>query len=117
MRADLKRLLRELADDGAIEKRRKKLHHAGALPATVLADITARDRDGDLIATPDEWDSDAHGPAPKIRVHLPRKMRPNEAAGLGDRVLLRIEETEEEDGIRHRGRVIRIIDHPKHRVL
>ncbi|HKS86067.1 MAG TPA: ribonuclease R [Pseudolabrys sp.] len=117
MRADLKRLLRELADDGAIEKRRKKLHHAGALPATVLADITARDRDGDLIATPDEWDADAHGPAPKIRVHLPRKMRPNQAAGLGDRVLLRIDETEEEDGIRHRGHIIRIIDHPKHRVL
>src|SRR5690348_17678471 len=60
LRADLKRLLRELADEGSIEKRRKKLHHAGALPSTVLADVTARDSDGDLIATPDEWDEDAH---------------------------------------------------------
>jgi len=117
LRADLKRLLRELADEGSIEKRRKKLHHAGALPSTVLADVTARDSDGDLIATPDEWDEDAHGTAPKIRIHVPRKARPGEAAGLGDRVLLRIDEAEEEDGIRHRGRVIRIIDHPKHRVL
>ena len=41
LRADLKRLLRELADEGSIEKRRKKLHHAGALPSTVLADVTA----------------------------------------------------------------------------
>ena len=62
MRAELKRLLRDLADEGAIEKRRKKLHHPGALPSTVLADVTARDADGDLIATPDEWDEEAHGP-------------------------------------------------------
>jgi ribonuclease R len=117
LRADLKRMLRELANEGSIEKRRKKLHHPGVLPSTVLADVTSRDSDGDLIATPDEWDEDAHGPAPKIRVHVPPKMRPGEAAGIGDRVLLRVEETEDEDGIRHRGRVIRIIDHPKHRVL
>ena len=117
LRAELKRLLRELADEGAIEKRRKKIHHPGTLPSTVLADVTARDAEGDLIATPDEWDEEAHGPAPKIRIHIPRKSRPGEAAGLGDRVLLRVEEIAEEDGVRHRGRVIKIIDHPKHRVL
>jgi ribonuclease R len=116
-RAELKRMLRDLADEGAIEKRRRKLHHAGTLPSTVLADVTTRDSDGDLIATPDEWDEDAHGPAPKIRIHVPRKMRPGEAAGVGDRVLLRVDETEEDEGIRHRGRVIRVIDRPKHRVL
>ena len=83
LRADLKRLLRELADEGSIEKRRKKLHHAGALPSTVLADVTSRDSEGDLIATPDEWDEEAHGDAPKIRIHLPRKARPGQAAGAG----------------------------------
>ena len=83
LRADLKRLLRDMADEGSVEKRRKKLHHPGALPSTVLADVTARDNDGDLIATPDEWDEDAHGTAPKIRIHVPRKARPGEAAGLG----------------------------------
>ncbi len=118
LRAELKRMLRDLADEGAIERRRKKLHHPGALPSTVLADVTARDAEGDLIATPDEWDEEAHGPAPKIRIHIvARKARPGEAAGLGDRVLLRVEEADEEDGIRHRGRVIKIIDHPKTRVL
>ncbi|MGE5145780.1 MAG: ribonuclease R family protein, partial [Candidatus Eiseniibacteriota bacterium] len=117
LRAALKRLLRELADEGAVETRHKKLHHPGALPSTVLADIIARDSDGELIATPDEWDEEVHGPAPKIRVHVPRDARRGEAAGLGDRVLLRVDETEEDAGIRHRGRVIRIIDKPKHRVL
>jgi len=117
MRVELKRLLRELADEGAVEKRHKKLHHGGTLPSTVLADVIARDADGDLIATPDEWDEEAHGAAPKIRILVPRKARPGEAAGPGDRVLLRVEENEEDHGIRHRGRVIKIIDHPKHRAL
>jgi ribonuclease R len=117
LRAELKRLLREMSDEGAIEKRRKKIHHPGTLPSTVLADVAARDAEGDLIATPDEWDEEAYGPAPKIRIHIPRKSSPGEAAGLGDRVLLRVEEIAEEDGVRHRGRVIKIIDHPKHRVL
>jgi len=117
LRVELKAMLRDLADEGTIEKRRKKLHHPGALPSTILADVTARDRDGDLIATPDEWDEEKNGPAPKIRIPVPRKARPGEAAGLGDRVILRVEETEEEDGIRHRGRVIKVIDRPKARVL
>ena len=117
MRAELKRMLRELGEEGAVEQRRKKLHHAGTLPSTVLADVTARDSDGDLIATPDEWDEEAHGAAPKIRILNVRKARPGEAAGVGDRVLLHVEETEDDGGIRHRGRVIKIIDHPKARVL
>jgi ribonuclease R len=117
MRAELKRMLRELGRDGAIEKRGKKLHHPGTLGSTVFADVTSRDADGDLIATPDEWDAEAHGPAPKIRIHTPRKARPGEAAGIGDRVLLHVEETEPDNGIRHNGRVIKIIDHPKQRML
>ena len=117
MRAELKRLLRELGDEGAVEKKRNKLHHAGSLPSTVLADVMSRDSDGDLIATPDEWDEVAHGPAPKIRIHIPRKSRPGDAAGIGDRVLLHTEEIEEDAGIRYSGRVIKIIDRPKQRVL
>ena len=115
LRAELKRMLRDLADEGAVEKRRKKLHHPGSLPSTVLADVTARDADGELIATPDEWDEDAHGPAPKIRIHTPRKAKPGDAPGMGDRVLLRLDERPDEEGLT--ARVIRIIDHPKHRVL
>ncbi|MBX6328112.1 MAG: ribonuclease R [Pseudolabrys sp.] len=113
LRADLKRALRDLAEAGVIEKRRRKLHPTGALPSTVLAEVTARDRDGDLVAVPVEWDEEGRGPAPRIFVPAPRKPRPGEAAALGDRVLLRVEAAE--DG--YRGRVIRILAHPRHRVL
>jgi ribonuclease R len=117
-RAALKRTLRELADEGRVEQRRKKLHHPGTLPAVVLADIGTRDADGELIAVPTEWDEEAHGAPPKIRVRLPRRARPGEIAGVGDRALLRVEETGEDDeAIRHTGRVIKIIDRAKQRVL
>jgi ribonuclease R len=115
-RAELKRLLRELADEGRIEARRKKLHHPGQLPDVTLADVTGRDDDGELIATPTEWDEDAHGPPPKIRIPTRRKPQPNEIAGVGDRALLRIEETDD-DPIRYSGRVIKVLDRAKARAL
>jgi len=115
-RVELKRMLRELADEGRVEAKRKKLHHPGALPQVTLADITGRDNDGELIATPTEWDEDAHGAVPKIRITSPRKPRPGEIAGVGDRALLRVEETGEDD-VRYSGRVIKIIDKAKVRAL
>jgi ribonuclease R len=116
-RIALKKMLRELADEGRIESRRRKLHHPGTLPSVTLSDITGRDTDGELIAIPTEWDTEAHGPAPKIRIAPPRRDRPTEVAGVGDRALLRVEETGDEGDIRYSGRVIKIIDHAPERVL
>jgi ribonuclease R len=116
-RASLKHMLRDLADEGQVERRRKKVHQAGSLPSVVAADITGRDADGELVAVPTEWDEDAHGAAPKIRLTVPRRSRPGETPGVGDRALLRVEETGEDDGIRHAGRVIKLIDRAKPRVL
>jgi ribonuclease R len=117
-RAALKQMLRDLTDDGKVKRRRKKLHQPGTLPHVVLADIASRDRDGELIALPTEWDETEQGPAPKIRVHVPRRARPNEIAGVGDRALLRLEETgDKSDAIRHTGRVIKLIDRARQRVL
>jgi ribonuclease R len=117
-RVELKRMLRELADEGRVAQRKKKLHHPGTLPQVVLADIGSRDADGELIAVPTEWDEEAHGTPPKIRVRVPRRARPGEVAGVGDRALLRVEETGEADEpIRHSGRVIKIVDRARERVL
>ncbi len=117
-RAALKRMLRELAEGGVIEQRRKKLHHAGSLPATVLADITGRDQDGELIAVPTEWDAAAHGEAPRIRILVQRKAKPFEVPGVGDRALLHAEQTGEEgEAIGYSGRVIKILDRAKQRQI
>src|SRR6202011_3134887 len=117
-RAELKRILRELADDGTIKKSGKKISEPAGLPATLMADITGRDRDGELIATPTEWDEVEHGEPPKIRIHVPRRPQPGTAAGVGDRALLRIEAAETAtEGAAYRGRVIKVVDHAKTRVL
>ena len=116
-RVELKRILRELADEGAIAKRGRKIHEPAALPPTVIADITGRDTDGELLATPTEWDTEESGPAPKIRIHVPRRPQPGTAAGVGDRALMRIEKLDEGDGALYRGRVIKVIDHARTRLL
>jgi ribonuclease R len=117
-RVELKRMLRELADQGAIAKRGKKIGEPAALPPTVMVDITTRDRDGELIATPAEWDEVEHGEPPKIRIHVPRRPQPGTAAGVGDRALLRIEAAETAtEGAAYRGRIIKVVDHAKTRVL
>ena len=115
-RVELKRVLRELAATGTIEKRGKQISEPAALPATVMADISGRDADGELIAVPAEWD-EASGEAPKIRLHVPRRPQPGTAAGVGDRALLRIEKRDDGDAGLYQGRVIKVIDHARSRVL
>jgi ribonuclease R len=115
-RVELKRILRDLKDDGVIAKQGKAIHEAAVLPPTVMADITGRDSDGELIATPTEWDEEASGAAPKIRIHVPRRPQPGTAAGVGDRALLRVEKPDAEGGA-YSGRVIKVVDHAKTRVL
>ncbi len=118
-RAALNRMLRELADEGSIDRRRKRLHHSGTLPPVVLADITGRDSDGEFLARPTEWDEQAHGAPPVIRIVTPRRARQSsqfrgETGGVGDRALIRIERASDEETT---GRVIKLIDRAKHRTL
>ncbi len=119
-RIALKELLAELKDEGAIESRGKRLAKAGTLPNVTLADLTGRDRDGELIATPVEWDEVSFGEAPKILVHVPRKPRPGmPAPGVGDRALLRVEAVRDPDKDEppYSGRVVKILSRSKARVL
>ena len=117
-RAALKRMLRELADEGRLESGRKKLHHPGTLPSVTLADIVGRDPDGELLATPTEWDEEAHGAPPRIRLAAPRRERPGQVAGVGDRALLRVEETDDgDDTVRYSGRLIKVIARAPERVI
>ncbi len=116
-RAALRRILRELADEGLIAKQGKKVHEVKALPPTIVADITGRDSDGELIATPAEWLEETDGPAPVIRIHVPRKAAQGTAAGIGDRALLRIEKPDNKHEKTYRGRVIKLLDKARNRVL
>ena len=72
-KAELKLLIKDLQAEGAVARGRKALTVEGRLPSLVVADIAARDRDGELIARPAEWSED--GPAPLILVRRSRARR------------------------------------------
>ncbi|WP_315833367.1 ribonuclease R [Bradyrhizobium prioriisuperbiae] len=115
-RVELKRILRDLRETGVIAKKGKALHDNATLPPTIVADVTGKDADGELIASPAEWD-EADGEPPKIRLYLPRHPQPGTAVGVGDRALLRIDKLEDDDDAAYRGRVIKVLDQARHRVL
>jgi len=113
----LKDMLRDLADEGVVDRRRRKVHVPGSLPNVVLADITSRDGDGELVATPVEWDQETQGEAPRILVHVPRRAARGPAPGLSDRVLVRLENDHPADGIAYTGRVIKVIEKARKQTL
>ena len=54
-RIRLKEMLKGLEEDGVVERRRTGMRPAGRLPPVMVADVTGRDRDGELVAEPEEW--------------------------------------------------------------
>jgi ribonuclease R len=117
-RVFLKQMLSDLEAEGAIDRRGKRVHKAGRLPPVLLADITGRDKDGELLAAPAEWDADEQGPAPRIVVMVPAKHRPGQPTpGVGDRALIRVQPHGHDDHVRYTGRTIKIIAKHKTQVL
>ncbi|MGA7385942.1 MAG: ribonuclease R [Methylocella sp.] len=118
-RIALKRMLKDLEADGAIERRRKSLHKPGLLKGVVLADIIARDRDGDLLAAPAEWDM-GQGPAPQILVIAKARQKPGPpSAAPGDRALMRVEPVQgaEPGEPAYTGRAIKLLPRVKTQIL
>ncbi len=116
-KAELKLLLKDLQTEGALARGRKALHLQGRLPSLVVAEIADRDRDGELIAKPVEWEED--GPAPRIHVRRPRDKRSRSPApGLGARVLMRVDFNTEASGKApsYSGRVVKVLDKLKARL-
>ncbi len=117
-RIALKKLLKELEAEGAIERRRKQLHKPGQLASVVLAEIAGRDSDGELIAAPLEWNA-AQGPTPKIILHVGRRRPGMSVPGVGDRALIRTE-LRRDAGPRepaYSGRIIKLLDRAKSQML
>src|SRR5687767_6375348 len=66
-RIALKRLLKTLEKDGKLKRAGRTVTKAGELPPVTVLEITGRDKDGELIAEPAEWDDEAVAP-PKILI-------------------------------------------------
>jgi len=113
----LKSLLRDLKDEGAVKGRRRTVSVAGEVGGTVMASIVARDNDGELLAEPLEWDEAEFGAAPRIRLNFGRKPSAGPAPGIGDRVLLRTQRTNDEEDAPYTGRVIKLLEKAQKQLL
>ncbi len=101
-RVELKRLLREMAEEGAVEKRGGRHRPPGHLPPVAVLVVGPPDAEGEPTASPHDWDG--AGPPPPIRV----VQRPGEPAlGEGDRVLAKLHPVHEGDGPHYEARPIR----------
>ena len=110
-KVELKGLLAEMARDGAIEKRRRRMRPQGELPPVLVLRVTGPDNAGDLWAEPVEWDSDEA--APRILVQT---RRDDPALGAGDRLLGRMVPSDQTDAPLM-ARVVRRIGMGPQRVL
>ncbi len=120
----LKRLLRELDEEGTTsgDGKERPVHPRGALPPVALCEVKSRDRDGDLLAAPLEWNEADQGAPPKILIERPRDGRRKfkaaaPAPGIGDHVLLKLTRLKGVDGHGYSGRVLKTMGKGKAQVL
>ncbi|SDG56982.1 ribonuclease R [Roseospirillum parvum] len=87
-RRHLKDILKELAEAGHIERgAKRRFARPGSLPPVMVLEAHAQDSDGSLLARPLAWEGDT--PPPRIVVLPDRRLKPE--AGVGDRLLARLE--------------------------
>ncbi len=119
-RVELKDLLRDLEDEGLLQKKRKSLVRPGALPPVTVLDITTRDKDGELIGRPAEW-PEMEGAAPAVLIRQSGGGKNNKrkvaTAGLGDRIVAKIFPSKSDTGPAYTARIIKVIDKRKQAAL
>src|SRR3954447_16149092 len=85
---DLKRLLKDMADEGLIDSSPgRAFHQAGGVPKVTVLRVVEVDDSGQVRAVPEQWHAET--PPPKLRL-IERGRRGG--LGIGDRVLARTEE-------------------------
>ena len=112
-RFELKKLLRAMAGEGKLTRRGRRVQDKSALPDVTVVQISAIDRDGELVGSPIEWDEVTSGRPPRILV---RPARDGAQPGRGDRVLVKISRSNDRT-YPYEGRIIRKLAGEDNRVL
>ncbi|WP_414719688.1 ribonuclease R [Tsuneonella suprasediminis] len=89
----LKKLLKDMAEEGLIDGKKTAYHRMGGVPKVTVLRVLEID-DGEAFAIPDAWSPDDAGPPPRLRVVEAKGKKARQAAlKVGDRILARTEET------------------------
>lgn len=113
-RIALKALIKDLLDEGHIERSRRRLTRPGDLPPVSVLAVTGRDDDGELLAQPVEWPEE-RGATPTALIVADRR-RKGPSPGIGDRVLARLTPGPA-DGPPYSARIMKILDRRPDTVL
>lgn len=108
-RIELKRILKHMIAEGLLDKQsRNNLSRPGELPPVGVIEVAGRDLDGELHATPLNWDKETSGPPPRIIVVAERADRTG-PPGIGERLLAKFRKTGETgpDAYAYEARIIR----------
>ncbi len=89
-RIDLKRLLREMEEEGSLARRKRSYREPDVLPPVAVLLVEGPDAAGEMLARPVTWE--AGGEAPRILI-VARRGDP--ALGGGERILARLTATPE----------------------
>lgn len=119
-RSSMKRLLKEMTEEGLLSGNRKEVREKGGLPPVGVLEVIGQDDSGDLIARPSVWnDSDGERPGVLVLTHVPEAQRAVASLGIGDRVLCHINRLEEPDveGYQFEAVPIRKLPREKRRLL
>jgi ribonuclease R len=85
----LKRLLKDMAEEGLIDGKTTAFHRMGGVPKVTVLRVVDVD-EGEAVAIPDAWQPDDGAPPPRLRLVESKR---HAALKVGDRVLARTEET------------------------
>lgn len=111
-RAELKRMLRELIEEGHVAGRPRRFSRPGHLPPVAVLVGERVDADGELTARPQKWEGDG---APPLILVIPQPGQP--ALGPGDRFLAKLHPVHEAEGLRYEARLIRKLQAGARRAL
>ncbi len=103
-RIPLKALLKDLAHEGAVESKHRKLKRPNDIAEVTVLEVTGRDSDGDVIARLVDWSAE-NGEPPRIDIERSRS-KDMPAPGIGDRVLARLSRR----GKDYSARVIKVLE-------
>lgn len=101
----LKDMLREMQDEGLLQKQRKRLVRSGTLPHVAVLDIFGRDSDGSLLGRPTEA-VESNGDL----IVLIRTSRNGPVAGIGDRVLAKTFPADTDSGPPYTARIMKVFE-------
>ncbi|MCB1531855.1 MAG: ribonuclease R [Alphaproteobacteria bacterium] len=111
-RVAMKKILKELYNEGAIIKQGGTYTIPEGLPGVCVVAVSSIDVDGDVFVRPVDWNEELQGQPPRIELMPDKKGHPSLA--VGDRALVRLKRLDKDT---YEARAIKRMDAPENQIM